>query len=74
MKRVNDFLSHDCFVIKDTNRNCEVLGLQINIWGETELSDKYGRREVIEHRMESGRDIWGELALNGEEKTLVLYI
>ena len=73
MKTVNDFLSYDAFVIKDTKHDCKVLGLQINVFGETELSEKYGHREVIAYRMEKGKDIWG-LCLEPEEKTLVLYI
>lgn len=74
MKTVNDFLSYDCFVIKDTKHDCEVLGLQINAWGETELSEKYGNCEVIAYRFESDRDIWGDLSFGSDEKTLVLYI
>ena len=74
MKTVNNFLTHDAFVIKDTKQGCEALGLQINLWGETELSDQYGDREVIRTRMESSQEIWGPFALSSTEKTLVLYI
>lgn len=74
MKTVNDFLSCGAFVIKDTACDCKVLGLQINAFGETELSAKYGHREVIGHRMEKGEDIWGKTCLEPEERTLVLYI
>ena len=74
MKTVNDFLCADCFVIKDTkiDHGCNVLGLQINVFGEHDLSDKYGYREVLKHRMETGDEIWG-ISLDLEE-TLVLYI
>lgn len=71
--KVNDFLSRDCFVIKDTSKNCEVLGLQINIWGERELSNLYGAREVVKSREESGVEIWGDYSMV-DDLTLVLYI
>ena len=74
MKTVNDFLSADHFIIKDTKNNNEVLGLQINIWGEHELSDKYGSREVIAHRIESDREIWDGTCFDSGEPSLVLYI
>lgn len=81
MKTVNDFLSSDCFVIKDTKLNehretfgCNVLGLQINVFGEHDLSDKYGDRPVLGHRMESEDEIWGGMCLCDGTKTLVLYI
>lgn len=75
MRTVNDFLSHDCFVIKDTKQGGKCIGLQINIWGETELSDQYGDREVIKSRMENDREIWGDFAMSGDSAlTLVLYI
>ena len=74
MKTVNDFLSADHFIIKDSSHGNEVLGLQINIWGEHDLSDEYGNREVISHRMESDREIWGDLCFDTGEKSLVLYI
>ena len=74
MKTVNDFLSADHFIIKDTSRNNEVLGLQINKWGEHELSDQYGSREVIAHRIESDREVWGDPCFDSGEKSLVLYI
>ena len=73
MKIVNDFLFHDCFIIKDTKRNNEVLGLQINVWGETELSELYGNREVFKARIENDRDIWGDYSMSNDS-TLVLYI
>lgn len=74
MKTVNDFLTYDHFLIKDTKNNNEVLGLQINIWGEHELSDKYGNREVISHRVESDLEIWGDTCFDSGEPSLVLYI
>lgn len=73
MRTVNDFLSHDCFVIKDTKKGGKYIGLQINIFGETELSDQYGDREVIKSRMENGREIWGDFSM-ATDSTLVLYI
>ena len=73
MKTVNDFLNVDCFVIKDTSHNSEVIGLQINIWGEHHLSDKYGTRLVVKQGLESSEEIWGFGALD-DNKTLVLYI
>jgi hypothetical protein len=72
MKTVNDFLTNDCFVIKNANGN--VLGLQINDFGETHLTDKYGHRPVVGCRMESGTDIWGETSIAPDDTTLVLYI
>lgn len=81
MKTVNDFLNSDCFVIKDTKINenretfgCNVVGLQINLFGEHDLSDKYGARPVIWNRMESEDEIWGGMCLSDCTKTLVLYI
>ena len=74
MKTVNDFITTDAFVIKDTKKNGEVLGLQINIFGETELSNMYGSREVIETRMETNEEIWGPYAIPDSEPILVLYI
>ena len=75
MSTVNDFLSRDSFVIKDTKQGGKCIGLQINIWGETELSDQYGDREVIKSRMENDREIWGDFAMSGDSTlTLVLYI
>lgn len=81
MKTVNDFLNADCFVIKDTKLNehretfgFNVLGLQINVFGEHDLSDKYGDRPVLGHRMESEDEIWGGMCLGDGTKTLVLYI
>lgn len=71
MRTVNDYLSHDCFVIKDTKQGCKPMGLQINAFGETELSDQYGDREVIKSRMENDLEIWG---IPGTDSTLVLYI
>ena len=73
MRTVNDFLSHDCFVIKDTKKGGKYIGLQINIFGETELSDQYGDREVIKSRMESSQEIWGKFAMPSGS-TLVLYV
>lgn len=71
MKTVNDFVHHDCFVIKC---NGETVGLQINIWGEDELSKEYGNCEVIDYRMENGEEIWGFGSLTVDTETLVLYI
>lgn len=74
MKTVNDFLNVDCFVIKDTTCGSEVVGLQVNVFGEHDLSDKYGDRPVIGHRMESEDEIWGGMCIGDATKTLVLYI
>lgn len=74
MKTVNDYITAEAFVLRDTKKDGEVLGLQINIWGETVLSDMYGNREVIEARMETTQEIYGPYALKSEYPTLVLYI
>ena len=74
MKKVNDFLSYECFVIKDMKHDCKPIDLQINVFGETHLSDKYGNRDVIGYRYEKGRDIWGKDCLCPDDKTMVLYI
>ena len=70
--KVNDFLHHDHFVIKDTANDNAYLGLQINAWGETELSDLYGDREVLTHRMETDAEIFGGHLT--DTPSLVLYI
>ena len=74
MRIVNDFITADAFVIKDTKRNGEVMGLQINICGETTLSNRYGSCEVIESRMETNEEIWGPFAMPYASPILVLYI
>ena len=72
MKTVNDFLNHDCFYIK---HNGEVLGLQINCFGESHLSDEYGKHEVISHRFETTEEVYeSPFVIDPERKTLVLYI
>ena len=72
MKTVNDFLTHDCFYIK---HNGKVLGLQINAFGEHQLSDEYGNHEVLAHRIETTAEVYeSPFVFAPEEKTLVLYI
>lgn len=73
MKTVNDFLTSECFYIK--NHKGEVLGLQINCFGEHHLSDEYGKQVVLAHRFETGEEVYGHpFVLSRESKTLVLYI
>jgi hypothetical protein len=72
IETVNDFLSHDCFYIK---HNGEVLGLQINCFGERHLSNEYGNRKVLSHRIETTEEVYGSpFVFDPERRTLVLYI
>lgn len=73
MKKVNDYLDLDHFwIIRKSNG--EPLGLQVNLWGETDLSDMYGDCEVIDMQVKTSFELWGPYTLYPDEKNNVLYI